>query len=558
MTKFVHGGRPRRKYQLRALRRVIETKGVTALLLDPGLGKTAVVLDYASLLALKSPTEEARVLVVCPLAAVDSWVIQAEEWISPQVNYWAEVVEGSVMQKVEALAARGGDPFPRIRHRKGEALRPPKLKKGEAPRAHGVSRTWAVGSRPEVKPQDGPDAVPGPRVVLEVLNLDTFSQRRSLGPKNVSDYLFEAVRRFQPDLVVVDESHKIKGAGANASKLLGRVAEYVPRRIILTGTVMPHSPADVFGQWRFLEPYAFGWTDPQGRKRKATMSGFEDRFAVKGGFMGREIIRWTNLDVLHEIMARNSIVIRKEDALDLPPVQSLTLPVHLSPREERAYASMKKELAALIRDEEGRPVPAVDEDGEPLLATVSSKLVQAMRLRQITAGHIKADDGEVHELGTSKVDTIASHVNDTLAGEKRVVVFGVFKHELAALAKALDVPGTEVLKIDGETPKPVRQQYRQRFGSDDPARLVIVAQISTLNLAVNELVTASHAVFSSLNRQRDDYEQAMGRLDRSGQTRPVTFWHAVAPGTVDEVILRAFHRQESLETAVLAHVQDLA
>ena len=63
MTKFVHGGRPRRKYQLRALRRVIETKGVTALLLDPGLGKTAVVLDYASLLALKSPTQEALSLI---------------------------------------------------------------------------------------------------------------------------------------------------------------------------------------------------------------------------------------------------------------------------------------------------------------------------------------------------------------------------------------------------------------------------------------------------------------------------------------------------------------
>jgi SNF2 family DNA or RNA helicase len=73
---------------------------------------------------------------------------------------------------------------------------------------------------------------------------------------------------------------------------------------------------------------------------------------------------------------------------------------------------------------------------------------------------------------------------------------------------------------------------------------------------VNELVTASHAVFGSMSQQRDDYEQAKARLDRQGQTKPVTFWHCLAPKTVDEVVMAAHQRRDDLEAAMLAHVMN--
>jgi hypothetical protein len=60
--------------------------------------------------------------------------------------------------------------------------------------------------------------------------------------------------------------------------------------------------------------------------------------------------------------------------------------------------------------------------------------------------------------------------------------------------------------------------------------MILIAQTRTMSLAVNELVTASHAVFGSLSLQRDDMIQARDRLNRIGQTRPVTFWYALAPG----------------------------
>jgi SNF2 family DNA or RNA helicase len=76
-----------------------------------------------------------------------------------------------------------------------------------------------------------------------------------------------------------------------------------------------------------------------------------------------------------------------------------------------------------------------------------------------------------------------------------------------------------------------------------------------MSLAVNELITASHAIFGSLSQQRDDLIQARDRLSRIGQTRPMTFWYAVAPGTVDEVILKSHRERTDLEDAMLKHIQ---
>ena len=541
MTKYITGGPPRFQHQKRGLRKMIETKGVCALLFDPGLGKTSTVLDYVGLLALKSPTREARVLVICPLAATDTWVLQSEIFMSPQVNYWAEALGGSLLQRAEALAARGGDPY--RTHLGGKTYRT----KPAHPRAQWWEKSTAWQARREgendLQASEGPDALlgPRPRVVLEVVNLDTFSSRSTVGSKTMADVMLDAVRRFSPDLVVVDESHRIKSASSNVSRLLSRIGHVVPRRVILTGTVMPTSPVDVFGQWRFLAPYAFGSTRADGTRRTATFGAFKSRYCIYGGWMGKEITGFQRLDEMQDIMAENAEVARKEDALDLPETTDVTVPVHLSPRESKAYAEMKSDLSVQISSDS--------------FATETSRLTQMLRLRQITSGFIKDDHGELQHIGSSKARTIASLVSDTLTGEKRIVIFALFRAEIDLLADLLDEPGTEVQVITGDTSAQERQRMRKRFGSDDPQRMVMVAQIKTMSLAVNELVTASHAIFASMSQQRDDYVQARDRLNRLGQERPVTFWHATASGTVDEVILDVHRDRGDLEARMLKHVQ---
>src|SRR3546814_8521015 len=94
--------------------------------------------------------------------------------------------------------------------------------------------------------------------------LDSLSQRREVGKsKTMADVVHRAVQRFTPDVVVIDESHRIKSPSANVSRTAARLTRLAPRRLILTGTVMPHIPMDVWAQWRLLEPMAFTVPDPR-------------------------------------------------------------------------------------------------------------------------------------------------------------------------------------------------------------------------------------------------------------------------------------------------------
>lgn len=513
MTTFTPAGPPRFAHQRKGLRDIITSRGVHALLFEPGTGKTATTLDYASLLALKSMSGQARVLVIAPLAALDTWTSQAETFVAHGVRVHAEALGGSIRQKAEAMRARAAGDY-----------------------RTGSRRALARVIRNGDDPTD-------PQLLLLAINFDAFASRhRVSSSKTSADLMVEAVRHFQPDLIVVDESHRIKSPTSNTSKAIARLTPLCRRRLILTGTVMPHTPLDVFAQWRFLDPTAFGTPMADGTRRPATFGGFRSRFARMGGWMGKEVLGFRNLDEMQDIMGQRATVVRKEDALDLPPVTDIVIPVHLSSSEQRAYDAMKASLAVQL--------------DSGALASAPNRLAQLMRLRQITSGYLPDDAGVLTVLGDSKVRVIRSIVHDTLAGEHRVVVFAHFRHEIAALERALAEPGTEVLSITGDTPSADRTAHRLRFGSGDPARLILLAQVKTMSLAVNELVTASHAVFASLPNQRDDIEQARARLDRQGQTRPVTIWSAIAPRTVDDVLLQSYRDRTDLESAMLRHVRD--
>lgn len=529
MLDFRPRGEPRYLYQKRALRRIVETRGVCALLMDPGTGKTAVAIDYASLLALKTE-RTIRVLVLAPVVALDSWVGQIAKYSAEGLPVWAEAIGGSIRERGKTLSARGpARPDP------SEGWKRSISWAGVTGDGSSVPVSGAMDHWTDTTGEGG-------SIVMEVVSLDSLSHRRQVSrSRTTTDVFLTAVKRFQPDLIVIDESHRIKGPSSNVSRAAARLMPLCPRRLILTGTVMPHSPLDVWGQWSFLEPRAF--IRPNGKPMP--FGAFQMRYAKLGGYMGRQVIGYQNLGEMRQIMERNSVVVRKEDALDLPPVTDISIGVRLSPREQSAYDSMLSDL-----------VVALDDGG---VATVGNRLAQMMRLRQITSGYLPDDSGAIQQIGTSKTDAARGVVCDTLAGETRVVVFAHFRREVSDIATAIErTEGKRsvVMTITGDTAPAERERLRKRFGSGDGSRMILVAQMRTLSLAVNELVTASHAVFTSLSERRDDFVQARDRLNRIGQKRPVTFWNVSVPRSVDEVIHTAHRERKSVEDAMLDHVRE--
>jgi hypothetical protein len=484
-------------HQIAILNKIIETRGITAILADPGTGKSRTGVDYMGMLATKYGT--CRSLVIAPRAALDTWLLQMEAYLPPEIGVHAEVIEGTILQRAERLSALAQDT-------------------GGAPRRNLVYK----------RPDSGNGSI-----TMAVVNTETFATRR-IDPKTktvkITDRLLKAAAAFSPSVEVLDESHRIKGSSSTSSKNIARIGKLSPRRLMMTGTVTPHSPLDVYGQWRFLDPTVFATNGTPW-----SFGDFSNRYGIWGGYQGEELKGVQNLDDLYDRIAPSTITVSKAEALDLPPTTNVIVPVRLSPADDKAYREMKKSLVTALAN--------------GTLMSAPNRAVQILRLRQITAGQ-------------SKIQLAVDKAKDLMESENRLVVFTYFRPETAAvhqaLTRSLSRHGVRVEMIEGSTPDPERRDIRNRFGgskADLSKPMILVAQMRTMSLSVNELVTANHALFLSLSERRDDFVQAKDRLDRIGQKRPVTFWHFQVPGSVDEVIYAAHQDRQDAETAMLDYLK---
>ena len=237
MTTFIPGGPARYAHQRKGLRKILATNGVAALLFEPGTGKTATALDFASVLAIKHGWRRC--------SSSRRWPLSTPGWTRRRRGSARR--SRSPPRRWVAPSPSGARPWPLVVA--GRSRRPSPAKDTPLAIAH-RGRSLAYAERLE----------PGlPLVEIVSVNTDMLA---SAAPRSarltVADKVLDAVKRYDPDLVIVDESHRIKGNNGNASRLLHRIGRNVEYRLILTGTVMPHSPLDVYAQWRFLDPYAFG------------------------------------------------------------------------------------------------------------------------------------------------------------------------------------------------------------------------------------------------------------------------------------------------------------
>lgn len=514
-------------HQKEAVKFLDSVDGIGALLFDPGVGKTGSTLAWLD----RSPLlpKEVRVLVVAPLTASDTWVLQAPSFMDSPVK--ARMLQGSTSNIMAKIAQAG---------------------------------TWTGVPDAAIKADHKGTTemqVSGNRVTILSVSAGAISSYCKQRTDTVR--MLRAIRKYNPHVIVVDESHIIKSATSNISKALYQIGQLAPHRIILTGTVCPLSDLDVYGQWRFLAPWTFSdqynedFTKTPLTMTKAQQASirpwpygrFEKRYATLGGYKGKAVVGVDPISIgeLHDRIAERSMVVSKEDALDLPPTTDVDVHVSLTPAEAKAYREMAEDLAAEM------------EDGSLLEAP--NPLAKMMKLRQIAAGFVKdTDTGEVHIVGHSLRKAQVEIATVQLAGKNRVVVSGYFRTECQLLAEMLrkaEPKSTVVEVITGATKAADRLAIRQRFGdvSGNPERTILVAQARTMSLSVNELITAQDLVHGSPSERRDDWVQLRGRLDRNGQTLPVTFWNCYSPGLIGEIMLTKHKHRGNLEAALLDHIK---
>ena len=323
------------------------------------------------------------------------------------------------------------------------------------------------------------------------------------------------------DLVVLDEAQNIKAHNGQISKALWRAlkkAKSPMHKLFLSGTSMPHSPGDIFAQYRVLDESIFG----------TAFTRFRARYAVMHPVLPT-IKEWVRQEEMAAKMAPLMFRVGRE-VLDLPPVQHIVKTVTLGPKARKLYKEMADNFYA-----------AVDE-GE---ITASNALVKLLRLQTLAAGHLRLDTGETVPVDKAKQEMLAE-ILDELPLREKVVVFCRFRDDLNNIRQIAADHGRRYGEVSGA----VDDLQDSKF----PAEVdVLGVQIQAGGAGI-DLSAAAYAVYYTVGFSLGDYEQSLARTHRPGQTRSVTYLHIQAEDTVDSRVYAALSERKNVVESVLRRV----
>jgi SNF2 family DNA or RNA helicase len=325
------------------------------------------------------------------------------------------------------------------------------------------------------------------------------------------------------DVMVGDELHKIKSGNSEVSKYLSKAARTVKHIVGLTGTPMPHSPLDIFGQYRALCPDVFG----------TSFVRFRSRYAIMGGFEGRQVVGYSNQDELRQKYLSHALQCGR-DVLELPDKHHIEVPVQLSAATRKAYDVLNKEMTTMIC---GGTV------------TAANALTKLLRLAQITGGSVPVtnDDDSVHvtQVGSEKAEALEDLL-DGLAMDEPVVVFCRFRADLDQIRRVTESLGRKYGELSGR----VNSLDQWQRGQQD----VLGVQIQAGGVGI-DLTRACYVVYWSVGYSLGEYEQSLARAHRPGQDRTVTVYHLIAENTVDGKIYKALDQKKDIIQSILSDVK---
>lgn len=287
--------------------------------------------------------------------------------------------------------------------------------------------------------------------------------------------------------VACDESQRIKNAQATRTKVMHQISKNCGYAYVMTGTSITKGIEDLYSQFHFLDPMITG---------HKSFYTFRNRYCLMGGFEGKQIIGYQNINELMELLAPYSDVV--EDAVKTPLMAREDRIVALSSEQKRLLKELKSQMETEM-------------SGSKI--TVDNALAYYTRAAQIVGGFfpITRPDGTPGVMplpNNPKLDELLEIMEGT---SKKVVVFCRFRAEAQMVLRCLEKYNpAAVLK---ETPDV--QAETNRFQNDDSCRVMV----STYSMgSVGHTWTAGKILLKySGTFNYEDEVQSEKRIDRIGQ-----------------------------------------
>mgnify|MGYP003650202863 CR=1 FL=1 len=366
----------------------------------------------------------------------------------------------------------------------------------------------------------------GEELHILIMNVEAFSTKKGV------DFAHKFLSCHNA-LIAIDESTTIKNPGAKRTKNILGLAKHSKYRRILTGSPVTKSPLDLYTQCYFLSPWLLD---------HSSFYTFKNRYAVMrtANFGGRSVqivVGYRNLGELSEKLKNFSYRVLKDDCLDLPKKTFMKRIVQLSDEQKKVYSQMKQTALAFLNGK---------------AATTATVMTQLMRLHQITCGHFTSDDGTTQVLKNNRIEELIDLLHEV---HGKVVIWAHYRHDIETIVEHIKKEfntGVDncVMTYYGDTSVEDRQKAIKEIQDPDSPVRFLVGTPQTGGYGIT-LTAASTMIYYSNGYDLEKRQQSEARIDRIGQTKPMTYVDIIAEDTVDERIVKALRKKINIASQVM-------
>jgi SWI/SNF-related matrix-associated actin-dependent regulator of chromatin subfamily A-like protein 1 len=316
-------------------------------------------------------------------------------------------------------------------------------------------------------------------------------------------------------LIIIDECHRIKETKTTWTKIIHKAFANIPRRILMSGTVIKNRPIEFFSSLNFINPKEWKNSHEFGVQYGA---GYQTNF-------GWDYNGASNLDELFTRVSPFFLRRLKKDVLkELPEKTYLEIPIELSEKERVDYRKLEKEKITVVTN-------GIEEQKDQTYLAKIHKL-------KIFTGRIKLE----------KVKDIVSDIVD--AGEKVVVV-----SDYIELCKGIKEHFGDICVMhNGEMSDIDKQTSVDMFETDKKIK-VFSGMIIASGVGIT-LTSASKLIKIGFSWSPSDEEQVEDRIHRAGtKHNNIQILKLICQDTIDEDIDELLNDKSYVVTKTLDNME---
>ena len=314
------------------------------------------------------------------------------------------------------------------------------------------------------------------------------------------------------DMVVLDESSKIKNLKAERTKIILEKFAKTPFKYILSGTAVTQSPADIYPQFKFLDP---------GYLSHMSFYDFRNQYCIFGGYENKQVMGYKNLEELKNKIKYHSIQLKKEDCHDLPEKIYMKRILELPAEIEEQYKDIQQNM--IMQSSKGD-------------LTANKIITLMLRMHQILSGAY-IEDQKIN----AKLVELEGLVSDNLHNGTQIIIWCEFKKSIELIRNLMIRMNIKYSEIHGEITN--RKEQIDNFQAGKTK--VLIGQIQTGGMGIN-LTAASIVIYFENTFSLENRIQSEGRAHRIGQKNKVTYIDLIYKNTLEEVILKAINDKQNI------------